>query len=168
MIRSYIITSNLLCRVNSLIDYKGWFSSVTKTRLKPCKICTQARFVHDTCHEIMTCSVMNSKKKPYTFYTVYTIPETNSGPHAFHKSQHYWTSPRHAYLQKGTHNTRGGPTCMHESLQVQCIDQDIITWPQWHQCTVLVVIHARMSDLLWHNTQCRWKLHVVLWLLHSL
>ena len=89
-------------------------------------------------------------------------------PTCFHKSQHYWTSPRHAYLQKGTHNTRGGPTCMHESLQVQCIDQDVIMWPQWHQCTVLVVIHARMSDLLWHNTQGRWNLHVVLWLLHSL
>ena len=25
---------------------------------------------------------------------------------------------------------------------------DIITWPQWHQCTELVVIRAHMSDLL--------------------
>ncbi len=25
---------------------------------------------------------------------------------------------------------------------------DVITWPQWHQCTELVVIRARMSDLL--------------------
>ncbi len=45
--------------------------------------------------------------------------------------------------------SRGGPTCVHESLQVQCIGLDVITWPQWHQCTELVVIRARMSDLLW-------------------
>ena len=29
---------------------------------------------------------------------------------------------------------------------------DVITWPQWHQCTELVVIRARMSDLLWLAT----------------
>ncbi len=41
-------------------------------------------------------------------------------------------------------------TCVHESLQVQCIDVIAVSRDNaWPQCTELVVIRARMSDLLW-------------------
>ncbi len=44
---------------------------------------------------------------------------------------------------------RGSPTCVHESLQVQCIDVIAVSCDNaWPQCTELVVIRARMSDLL--------------------
>ncbi len=42
-----------------------------------------------------------------------------------------WTSSglysRGAYLQLKLSLTRGGPTCVHESLQVQCIDVIAVT-----------------------------------------
>ncbi len=43
---------------------------------------------------------------------------------------------------------RGGPTCVHESLQVQCIDVMQSRDNVQAKCTELVVIRARTSDLL--------------------
>ncbi len=42
-------------------------------------------------------------------------------------------------------NTRGGPTCVHESLHVQCIDVLRSRDNVQAKCTELVVIRARMS-----------------------